>query len=234
VSSSKGPRKQPVAALRNAQRRRRLMLVSAAVGILVLFAAVIGYGLYRGERSAVIVPPGATDDGIPVGNADAPVTIDLFEDFQCPICAKFEQITGPTVDELVRAGTARVVYHPVAYLDRMSGTEYSSRASAAAGCAAADRVYPKFATALFAQQPPEGGEGLPPQTLISIGEAAGAGPDFGTCVRDGTYAGWTAQLTDAASRSGITGTPTVLVNGREVSDRTPDGLRAAVAAAQPR
>ncbi|MGH4026134.1 MAG: thioredoxin domain-containing protein, partial [Pseudonocardiaceae bacterium] len=132
MSSSKGPRKQPVAALRDAQRRRRLMLVSAAVGILVLFAAVIGYGLYRGEQSAVIVPPGAVDDGIPVGNADAPVTIDLFEDFQCPICAKFGQITGPTVDELVRAGTARVVYHPVAYLDRMSSTEYSSRASAAA------------------------------------------------------------------------------------------------------
>ncbi|MGH4026348.1 MAG: DsbA family protein, partial [Pseudonocardiaceae bacterium] len=144
------------------------------------------------------------------------------------------QITGPTVDELVRAGTARVVYHPVAYLDRMSSTEYSSRASAAAGCAAADGVYPKFATALFAQQPPEGGEGMPAQTLISIGQAAGAGPDFGTCVRDGTYAGWAGQLTDAASRSGITGTPTVLVNGREISDRTPDGLRAAVASAQPR
>ena len=234
MSSSTGRRKQSVAALREAQRRRRLMLVSAAVGILVLFAAVIGFGLYRGAQSAVIVPPGATEDGVPVGDSDAAVTIDLFEDFQCPVCAKFEQITGPTVDDLVRAGTVRVVYHPVAYLDRMSSTDYSSRASAAAGCAAAEGIYPKFATALFAQQPPEGGDGLPAQTLISIGEAAGAGPDFGTCVRDGSYAGWTAQLTDAASRSGITGTPTVLVNGRELADRTPDGLRAAVAAAQPR
>jgi protein-disulfide isomerase len=234
VSRSKGRRKQSVAALREAERRRRLMLVSAAVGILVLFAAVIGFGLYRGQQSTVIVPPGATGDGVAVGNSDAPVTIDVFEDFQCPICAKFEKITGPTLDELVRAGTVRVEYHPVAFLDRMSSTEYSSRASAAAGCAAADGVYPKFATELFAQQPPEGGDGLPAETLISLGNAAGAGPDFGTCVRDDTFAGWTAQLTDAASRSGITGTPTVRVNGREVQDRTPDGLRAAVAAAQPR
>ncbi|HEX2297319.1 MAG TPA: thioredoxin domain-containing protein, partial [Pseudonocardiaceae bacterium] len=228
MSSSKGRGQQSVAALRQSQRRRRLMLVSAAVGILVVFAAVLGFGLYQGERSAVVVPPGATDDGIPIGNSDAPVTLDVFEDFQCPICAKFEQITGPAIEELVRAGTVRVVYHPVAFLDRMSSTQYSSRASAAAGCAAADGVYPTFATALFAQQPPEGGDGLPEQTLISIGEAAGAGPDFGTCVRDGTYESWTAQVTDAASRSGVTGTPTVLVNGREVADRTPDGDLTAV------
>ncbi|MGH3905659.1 MAG: DsbA family protein [Pseudonocardiaceae bacterium] len=234
MSAQKNRRKQPVAAIRAADRRRRLMLVSAAVGILVLFAAVIGFGLYRGQETAVVVPPGATEQGIPVGNPDAGVTLDVYEDFQCPVCAKFEQITGPTIDELVRAGTVRVVYHPVAYLDRMSSTEYSSKASAAAGCAAADGVYPEFATRLFAQQPPEGGDGLPPETLIATGHAAGAGPDFDTCVQDGSYAGWTAQLTDTASRNGVTGTPTVLVNGRELADRTPDGLRAAVTAAQPR
>lgn len=234
MSAKQSRRKQPVAAIRTADRRRRLMLVSAAVGILVLFAALIGFGLYRGQETAVVVPPGATEQGVPVGNPDAAVTLDVYEDFLCPACAKFEQITGPTIDELVRAGTVRVVYHPVAFLDRLSSTDYSSRASAAAGCAAAAGVYPAFAAKLFEQQPPEGGDGLPPETLIAIGHAAGAGPDFDTCVQDGTYAAWTAQLTDTASRNGITGTPTVLVNGREVADRTPDGLRAAVAAAQPR
>jgi protein-disulfide isomerase len=213
------------------------MLISAAVGILVLFAAVIGFGLYRSQQSqhsTVVVPPGATTQGVPVGKADAAVNVDVYEDFQCPICAKFEQITGPALDELIRAGTVRAIYHPVAYLDRLSSTGYSSRASAAAGCAAAEGIYPKFATQLFKQQPPEGAAGLPLETLIAIGNAAGAGPDFGTCVRDGTYAGWTAQLTDSASRAGVMGTPTVLVNGQEVQDRTPDGLRAAVGAARPR
>ncbi|MGH3911408.1 MAG: thioredoxin domain-containing protein, partial [Pseudonocardiaceae bacterium] len=135
MSAKKNRRTQPVAAIRAADRRRRLLLVSAAVGILVLFAAVIGFGLYRGQETAVVVPPGATEQGIPVGNPDAAVTLDVYEDFQCPVCAKFERIIGPTIDELVRAGTVRAVYHPVAYLDRMSSTEYSSRASAAAGCA---------------------------------------------------------------------------------------------------
>jgi protein-disulfide isomerase len=41
------------------------------------------------------------------------------------------------------------------------------------------------------------------------------------------YAGWTAALTDEASRAGINATPTVLVNGREI-ERSVEALRAAV------
>lgn len=236
MSTTKSRRKGLVAAQREADRRRRLVLVSVAVGVLVLFAAVVGFGLYRGQQgptSAGPVPPGATAQGVLVGNPDAPVKLDVYEDFQCPICKQFEQVTGPTIDQMIQAGTVHVVYHPLAFLNRMSSTNYSTRSSAAAGCAAADGVYPKFATQLFVQQPPEGGDGLPSETLISIGRGAGAGPGFAACVRGDTYAAWSAQLTETASRDGVTGTPTVLVNGHQVEDRTPDGLRAAVAAAQP-
>jgi protein-disulfide isomerase len=117
----------------------------------------------------------------------------------------------------------------VAYLNRFSSTQYSSRSSAAAGCAADAGVLPGFARLLFANQPPEGGDGLPDEQLVALGTQAGAGPGFATCVQDGRYAGWTRSVTDAASRAGITATPTVLVNGREVG-RTAEALRAAVAA----
>lgn len=226
-----------MAAQRSAERRRTLLLVSLAVAILVVFAGVIGFGLYRAQEKTAGgggVPPHATASGIPIGNAGAPVTLDVFLDYQCPVCKQFEALTGPTIDQLVQQDKLRVIYHPVAFLDRMSSTNYSSRASAAAGCAAADQVYPKFATALYANQPPENGDGLPDSTLISLGKAAGAGDDFASCVQNHTYAGWTQRLTDEASRQGVTGTPTLLINGHEVQDRTPDGLKAAVAAAQPR
>jgi protein-disulfide isomerase len=157
------------------------------------------------------------------------VTIDLYLDFQCPACAHYEQQAGATIDELVASGRARVVYHPVAYLNRYSSTQYSSRSSAAAGCAADAGVLPRFAQLLYANQPPEGGDGLPDEQLVALGTQAGAGPGFTTCVQDGRYADWTRSVTDAASRVGITATPTVLVNGREV-ERTAEALRAAVAA----
>jgi protein-disulfide isomerase len=134
---------------------------------------------------------------------------------------------GTTIDELVASGQARVVYHPVAYLNRFSSTQYSSRSSAAAGCAADAGVLPRFAQLLYANQPPEGGDGLPEEQLVALGTQAGAGAGFATCVQDGRYADWTRSVTDAASQAGVTGTPTVLVNGREV-EHTAEALRTAV------
>lgn len=211
------------------RRRGPSTLTLVAVVVLVLFAGAVGFGVYRAQSDAGALPAGATAAGVAVGDPDAPVTIDLYLDFQCPACAQYEQQTGATIDELVASGRARVVYHPVAYLNRYSSTQYSSRSSAAAGCAADAGVLPRFTQLLFANQPPEGGAGLPDEQLVALGEQAGAGPGFATCVQDGRYADWTRSVTDAASRAGITATPTVLVNGQEVR-RTADALRAAVAA----
>lgn len=225
-----------MAAQRSAERRRKLLLVSVAVAVLVVFAGAIGFGLYRTQqaRTEVNVPTHATAVGVPIGKASAPATLDLYIDYQCPICKQFEQLTGPTIDQMVNQGTLRVVYHPVAFLDQSSSTNYSTRASAASGCAASDGVFPQFTKALYAQQPPEGGSGLPDSTLISLGRAAGAGDDFASCVQNGTYKGWTAHITDDASKRGVNGTPTLILNGKEIQDRTPEGLKAAVNAAQPR
>jgi protein-disulfide isomerase len=198
-----------------------------AVVVLVLFAGAVGFGVYRARAGTGDLPAGATAAGVAVGNPDAPATIDLYLDFQCPACAQYEQQAGATIDELVASGQARVVYHPVAYLNRFSSTQYSSRSSAAAGCAADAGVLPRFAQLLYANQPPEGGDGLPEEQLVALGMQAGAGSDFATCVQDGRYADWTRSVTDAASQAGVTGTPTVLVNRQEV-DHTAEALRTAV------
>jgi protein-disulfide isomerase len=206
--------------------------VIAAVVVVVLFAGAVGFGVYRAQQAAaVVVPPGATETGVPIGQANAPATVDIYLDFQCPVCRAYEQATGDTIDQLVASGAARVVYHPVAYLDRFSSTRYSSRSSAASGCAAAAGVFVPFAKLLYANQPPENGDGLTDQKLVELGAQAGAKGDFAACVADGRYARWSAAVTDAASRAGVTGTPTVLVNGVHV-DNTPEALRAAVANAR--
>lgn len=221
--------RQSAAALRSGRRGSSPWGAAIAVTVVVLFAGLVGVGLYLSRQpTEAAVPPNATAQGVVVGEPDAPVTIELYEDFQCPACRQFEQQAGPTIDELVSAGTAKVIYHPVAYLDRFSSTEYSSRSSAAAGCAAAAGVFPRFAELLFAHQPPEGGAGLPAERLIALGEQAGAGDDFAACVREQRYADWTSNLTDEASRRGINATPTVLVNGEQLGQPSPQQLRQAV------
>ena len=203
------------------------------VGIVavVLFAALVGIGVYWNQQPAdVVTPANSTATGTTVGNPSAPKTIDVYQDFQCPACKQFEQQSGSTVDQIVASGQAKVIYHPVAILDRSSPDRYSSRASAASGCAADAGVFGPYLKLLYENQPEEGSPGLPDAKLIALGEQAGGGPGFADCVQSEKYAPWTAALTDQASKDGLQHTPTVKVDGKEVQNPTPDALRAALGA----
>jgi hypothetical protein len=59
--------------------------------------------------------------------------------------------------------------------------------------------------------PREGGAGLSDDELIRIGGTVGLAGPFAECVRDGKYRQWTDHVTEAASRRGVTGTPTIYV-----------------------
>lgn len=213
-----------------AQRRGPSLGMIIGVVVVLLFAGAVGFGVYYTQHqkaaASVAVPRGATADGIPVGRPDSPTTVDLYIDFQCPVCRRFEESSGPTLESFISSGAARVVYHPVAFLDRISAG-YSSRASAAAGCASEEGVFPAFLKLMYANQPPEGGTGLPPDKIIALGQQAGAGPGFARCVTANTFAPWAAALTETASKAGVNATPTVKVNGQEI-DNTDQALRQAV------
>lgn len=215
------------------RRRRRTLWTSVGAVVVLVIAGLIGWSVWSGQKSDTFTaPPGVNDAGNGIVIGGGPVTIDLYEDYICPACKQFQQVSGATIDKLVADGKARVIFHPVAYLDRYSTTEYSTRSSAAAGCAARGGKFKEFSDALFARQPAEGGPGLSNDELTDIGAGVGLDrDDFGSCVRDGTYRPWTDKVTEDASRAGITGTPTVMVDGKAVADPTPAGITAAVEAA---
>jgi protein-disulfide isomerase len=221
-----------VAARLAAEQRRRRSRWAALVAVAVLAAAgAVGYHFYSAKPADTVrIPAGvaaADDTGIARGSGR--VTVDLYADFMCPNCKRFEETGGGLLDDLVTQGRATVVVHPVAFLDRMSsGTQYSTRASAAAGCAADGGRFTEYARALFGQQPAENSAGLPDSRLIEIGRSVGLGDGFATCVKNRTYRGWAGHVTDRAARRGVSGTPTVLVNGRTV-DADPAKISAAVA-----
>ena len=200
----------------------------AAIVVVVLFAGAVGFGIWYAQRPAgnAVAPTGASAAGVTVGNPSAPHTVDLYLDFLCPVCRAYEQQSGATLDGLVSADTAKIVYHPIAILDRLSSTQYSSRAAAAAGCAANAGVFPQFVKLLYANQPPENSAGLPDSQLTALAQQAGAPATVGQCIADGTYKGWAAGITDQASKAGVNGTPTVVVDGRSIA-LTDEALRSA-------
>ena len=216
------------------RRRRTIVLAQVAVAVVVV-AAVIG-GVVIGLQSsdddtASATPPAAvTDDGsFVVGNPDAPVTVQVVEDFQCPICQQFEAAFGAQLDEYAAGDDVNVEYRGVAFLDRASSTEYSSRALNASACVmdSGPEVWKEFHKQMYLQQPAEGGAGLPDSDLVRIAEDAGAS-DVEACIADRTYADWVKATTDVAFDGEVTGTPTVFVNGEKLADSAPATITAAV------
>ena len=228
------------AARARAARRRRTLLGGLVAGVVVLVAlvAVIVVQTQRAAPSADAAVPANVVDGtvIAVGSADAPVTVDLYEDFQCPNCKALEAESGSTLAQLVAAGTVQARYHGMAFLDTSANDSYSTRALNAAAvvlATAGPDAFQAFHDLLFANQPAEGGSGLTDEQLIEYaGQAGATGSTVQAQIHDLAYGDWVKKVTDQASKEGVTGTPTVSVDGTQLADLSPAGLTAAVTAAQ--
>jgi protein-disulfide isomerase len=134
----------------------------------------------------------------------------------CPYCGHFEQANHAELDKMIVGGSARLELHPLSFLDRMSsGTAYSTRAANAVATVA-DRAPGKvlaFNTALFANQPKEGSSGLSDEEIAELARGAGVPQDVVDLFGDRIFESWVATSTAAAFETGITGTPTVKIDG---------------------
>ncbi len=234
-------RRKPIVDPRAAEKRRSLWTkIGAAV---VLVALAVGIGIWvvvsnessTGSSSELTV---ATDGAFRITAAPAgttpPVTVTIIEDFQCPACRAFEAQFAGTVEQLRANPDVAVDYKPIAFLDNMSTTEYSSRAANASACVAEATAgngdfstWLKFHDALYAQQPAEGGSGLTDDQLNSIAKQAGA-ENVGQCIADGQFRDHVANTTKTVLGSGVNSTPTILINGEQYQLSTPDALLQAV------
>jgi protein-disulfide isomerase len=161
------------------------------------------------------VPAGTVKDGdgILIG---AGAAVDIYIDFLCPFCRRFEEASGVELEAIVAAGLGSLVYHPLGFLDRLSTTRYSSRAAAASGCASDGRKFLEYKNALFASQPEEGGPGLSDDELARLGLTLELDPGFARCIGEGRYLDWSAFVTARAVERDVTGTPSVFVDGNPV------------------
>ena len=81
-----------------------------------------------------IAPIKVDQDGLIVmaqPNTTGP-TVDLYEDFQCPICKQFEEKSGDLVKRLAGEGKIKVNFHLLGFVN----PEGSVRAAAAGRCRA--------------------------------------------------------------------------------------------------
>jgi protein-disulfide isomerase len=234
-------RKQAAAALRRqreAAARRKKIVFGIAIGAAVLLiGGLLGVGIWmnRDVEYEVNEPTAAATETYAVTIGDGPVEIDLYIDYMCPACKQFEDAYAADLQRWVDEGSVQINYHPIAILNRMSqGTDYSTRAAAAAVCAAdaGEQRFLDYTLALYAAQPAENTRGLDDEELVRIGTEQGLDEQWQACVDDATYRGWVEEGTASASgEQGVTGTPTAMVDGQLVDSASfAEAVEAAIAA----
>lgn len=215
------------AAERQRRQRRRLLagggIVIAGLLIAIVVSLVNAAGGGTSPQAAapsagpVVTPSSATPKGaLLVGRADAPVRLEIFLDYMCPYCGRFERANAAEVNRLVADGTVRLELYPLSFLDRMSnGARYSTR-SANAIATVADRAPDKllaFNGALFASQPEENTSGLSDDQIATLANSAGVPADVVGTFGERRFESWVASMTDGVMASGVNSTPTVRING---------------------
>ncbi|MEU5163678.1 thioredoxin domain-containing protein [Streptomyces sp. NPDC020875] len=214
------------------RRRRTLIVSSAVVGVLGL-AAVVGViaanadkggGGSDGSSTAgpLLAPAGAEGKGrlaIPVGAADAPSTLTVWEDFRCPVCAQYENVMRKAIHDLENSGQLKVEYHFATIIDGNMGGSGSLRAANAVACAQDLGKFAPYHDVLYQNQPPEPDDKFADNDyLIELGgKVEGLDtPEFRSCVKDGRHDSWVAKSNKAFAEGGFRGTPTVLLNGESI------------------
>jgi len=229
-------------AARHKEARERTRYVNGSLAIVVVLVSVIGIGVQAGRAKItgdLTAANASAANGVVYGKKAA-ATVDVYEDFQCPNCQAFEQAAGATLEADVVANKAQVRYHTMAFLDGNSnGNRYSSRAANAALCAsdAGAAAFVKFHDVLFKAnvQPKEGTSGRSDADFIGYAQQAGLAPaqvtTLTTCVQSEQHKALVQAITERSSAHGVTGTPTVYVNGKQLKTVDLAALTAAIAAA---
>jgi len=211
------------------RRGSPILWITAAVGIAAI-VLVGGVVLLQGGTSAKVDAAGlispanptplALADGRSLGKADAPVTLEVWSDFQCPACGQFAEIVAPPIiRDYVTPGTLRIVYHDAAYQGARASGSYdeSVEAGAAARCAAEQDRYWPFHDLLFANQSGENKGAYADARLRAM--AAEAGLDvtaWDACRATGEMQAAVRSEMQQASSSGVDATPTMILNGEKI------------------
>jgi protein-disulfide isomerase len=174
-----------------------------------VFKDQIDYYLAGGQAPTLEIP---ADSYRSMGEADAPVVVTEFSDYQCPACGQVEQVVIPElISQYVDTGKVRFVYRefPLPSLH-----PYAEKAAEAAVCAGEQGDYWDMHEKLFATQADWGAEGADPASFFK-GYAQEIGLDsaaFDECLDTGAAAVTVKGETMAGNTLGVSATPSFFFN----------------------
>lgn len=152
-----------------------------------------------------------------VGDVDAPVTLVMFSDYQCPYCATWNEETLPTMMEYVDKGDLRIEMRDLAVFG-----EESERAARAAYAAGLQGKYWEFHNALFegGKHPPK--SELDDDSLVSTAKDLGLDPttfkgDMNSVEAHDEF----DAVAQEGSSLGVASTPSFIIGGKPLVGAQP-------------
>ncbi len=216
-----------------------VLLLIAVVGIAAI--ATVLQRSNASETAPITVPPptaalGARPVGYTLGNANAPVEIIEFADFECPICGQFATVSEPDVrKQLIATGLARYRLYD---LQVNTGHHNSPAASLAAACADEQGKFWPMHDRLFEGQNDWNTEATSEPRPVFAGYAQQLGLDmtrWNQCFDQRRHLERLAANRAEAERVHFQGTPNFVIGDRLYSNPlTFDQIKAAVDSARTR
>lgn len=210
------------------------------IAVVLLIAIIVGWTLMRSqqphpapnapaETSTAAVAPGAEPPHVR-GEANAPVTIEEFGDFQCPPCAAVYPELKQVEHEY--GSRLRVIFRELPLVPMHAHAVWASRSAEAAGL---QGRFWEMHDKLYENQ--KAWTDLPDAQPVFTGYARSLGLDMDRFTRDVGSAAVDRRIFLDGKRAhalGVVSTPTLFLNGREVPFETfkqPGGLSAVINAA---
>lgn len=209
------------------QRQKRLVTLLAVVLVVAVAGATI-FAIVTSQKddaNNATASPMALDaipqSGMTIGNADAPVTVIEYADFQCPFCANFALSLEPKIIETyVATGQVRFEFQPMPILSSKAlddPTNESVRSAEAAMCAADQDKFWDFYHLLYTKQTGENVGDFTDANLNAYAKEAGLDTTaFSTCLTNRTHLQDVQNSLNQGQTAGVSGTPTFFVNGTKV------------------
>jgi protein-disulfide isomerase len=228
---------------RKRQQQQRILIFSIIGGVaLIILALFILPSIIEANRPigdfVRITPlPRSQANNTALGDPNAPVRLDLYEDFQCPACKTFnESIERQIIDEYVVPGKLYYVFHHFPFIDQRSVTKESQQAANASMCANEQGRFWDYHDLLFANWDGENQGAYADRRLRAFADSLGLDMNaFGQCFDENRYKDQIDADRSAGEQAGVTGTPSVFVDnqpvGREGFIPTYAEIKAAIDAA---
>ena len=179
-----------------------------------------GQGVGKTQPITPVARPLAS--GVAAGNPNARVRIDVYEDFQCPACRQYTlQTESQLMAKEIAEGKAYYVFHSFLIIDHAtwsSEQKESHQAANAAMCAADQNRFWDYHDILFDNWTGENVGDFTDARLLAFARQIKLDmPRFTTCFNSNQFKNKIDADITAAQGLGVDGTPSVFVNGKQVS-----------------